>query len=235
MMTKTPLLILTLFSLFYLNAYADILEDSTSNPSKKSKSAPIIYPEHKVSIDVFSYIGGEVLVQYDYLFPKQKVAVRIPLGYIFFDEGRNLIGTFGTKDDYNPLYSEHFYKIKAIHTGAEWMLFLNPPKKIRWYIAPGIRSYLFWANREVTIREEVDERYIIIEQFQEKKTSFNLGGNLNIGMQGITKRNLSFGAEAGFGLGKPLGYNFNHRMMINYRISFHVGYHFGKRQKSSSE
>lgn len=231
-------LIILIISISFLSgniSQAKTLEDISSSKTNRSQSLTIIYPEHKISLDVFAPIGREILVQYDYLFPKQKVAIRIPFGYVFSDEGRNLIGTMGTKDDYNPLYNEHFYKVKAIHTGAEWMLFLNPPKKIRWYIAPGIRSYLFWANREVTISEEVDKGYNIVEQFQEKKTSFNLGGNLNIGMQGITKRNLSFGAETGFGLGKPIGYDFDHRMMINYRISFHIGYHFGKRQRSSSK
>lgn len=228
-----PLIFISIFSLFSINSFADNLADSTSTKLKSRKTELLIYPEHKVSVDIISYIGGEVLVQYDYLFHKQKVAVRIPFGYVFSDIGRNMLWIKSGRRAYLELKSEKFYNEKAVHTGAEWMIFLNPPKKFRGYVAPGVGAYVFWADREVSIREIIEDKLVIVEQFKEKKTSFNLGGNINLGMQGITKRKLSFGAEAGFGLGKPIGYNFGHKWMFNYRISFFAGYHFGKRHLKS--
>ncbi len=231
--------LLLLFGFFISNlTFAQGEEDATQ---RKAKS-PVVYPRHKITTDLFAPFSRSMLFYYELLLPNQKMAIRVPLGFQFTDEGARYAFVSWYKDDYElvreyPYVSSHYKREAGIYTGTAVLFYLNPPKRFRPYLAPEAMTGLFFRKYKNTLIDMVDSTYSYTPLKDKMKYAFVLGGGLSFGVQAITKRKISYGMEAGLGLAADIASSYSYDFLFYRRISFHFGYHFdgGKRKKTISE
>ncbi len=202
------------------------------------KSSPFEYLKHKAGVDIISPFGKEILFHYEYLFSKQKVSIRVPLGFSynkrgypfkFFSNTRKEPFDIDFEQKTYPYISRVHEEKRAIHTGMDFLIYFSKARRVRPYFAPGIFLGMFiWEKRSQLIDfDGVNYHYTRLDN--ETSVSWIVGAEAKVGMQIMAHKRISIAIEGGAGIGKHYNKNTISGSMLGIRRgSLIFAYHFRK-------